>query len=99
MRLVTAQSLIGEPAVCNCFLVAGHSLPTLFMSEYDIRPGGSLKLKGGVIEGGIVKKWALNPPLTYWLLIALKLGRGNRNQSQTLTKRRSENASMSRNSY
>ena len=56
MRLVTAQSLIGEPAVCNCFLVAGHSLPTLFMSEYDIRPGGSLKLKGGVVEGGIVKK-------------------------------------------
>ncbi|KAJ2914272.1 hypothetical protein MD484_g6149, partial [Candolleomyces efflorescens] len=26
------------------------------MSEYDIRPGGSLKLKGGVAEGGIVKK-------------------------------------------
>ncbi|KAI0803330.1 hypothetical protein BC629DRAFT_1591402 [Irpex lacteus] len=26
------------------------------MSEYDFRPGGSLKLKGGVVEGGIVKK-------------------------------------------
>ncbi|GLB35904.1 putative eukaryotic family of unknown function (DUF1754) [Lyophyllum shimeji] len=26
------------------------------MSDYDIRPGGSLKLKGGVAEGGIVKK-------------------------------------------
>ncbi|KAF8078882.1 hypothetical protein FPV67DRAFT_1466747 [Lyophyllum atratum] len=26
------------------------------MSDYDIRPGGSLKLKGGVVEGGIVKK-------------------------------------------
>ncbi|KAF8167634.1 hypothetical protein B0H34DRAFT_854542 [Crassisporium funariophilum] len=26
------------------------------MSEYSIRPGGSLKLKGGVAEGGIVKK-------------------------------------------
>ncbi|RXW24038.1 hypothetical protein EST38_g1848 [Candolleomyces aberdarensis] len=26
------------------------------MSEYDIRPGGSLKLKGGVAEGGVVKK-------------------------------------------
>ncbi|KAF9454105.1 DUF1754-domain-containing protein [Macrolepiota fuliginosa MF-IS2] len=26
------------------------------MSEYDLRPGGSLKLKGGVIDGGVVKK-------------------------------------------
>ncbi|KAF8807827.1 DUF1754-domain-containing protein [Phlegmacium glaucopus] len=26
------------------------------MSEYSTRPGGSLKLKGGVAEGGIVKK-------------------------------------------
>ncbi|KAI0347785.1 DUF1754-domain-containing protein [Trametopsis cervina] len=26
------------------------------MSEYDFRPGGTLKLKGGVVEGGIVKK-------------------------------------------
>ncbi|TEB38894.1 DUF1754-domain-containing protein [Coprinellus micaceus] len=26
------------------------------MSAYDFRPGGSLKLKGGVAEGGIVKK-------------------------------------------
>ncbi|KAJ3482433.1 hypothetical protein NLI96_g6988 [Meripilus lineatus] len=26
------------------------------MSDYDFRPGGSLKLKGGVIDGGIVKK-------------------------------------------
>ncbi|KAL4241836.1 Protein FAM32A [Abortiporus biennis] len=26
------------------------------MSEYDFRPGGSLKLKGGVADGGIVKK-------------------------------------------
>ncbi|KAG6841746.1 hypothetical protein C0991_007075 [Blastosporella zonata] len=26
------------------------------MSAYDIRPGGSLKLKGGVAEGGVVKK-------------------------------------------
>ena len=26
------------------------------MSDYDIRPGGSLKLKGGVTEGGVVKR-------------------------------------------
>ncbi|KAJ3532651.1 hypothetical protein NMY22_g7656 [Coprinellus aureogranulatus] len=26
------------------------------MSDYDFRPGGSLKLKSGVAEGGIVKK-------------------------------------------
>ncbi|CCM03139.1 uncharacterized protein FIBRA_05260 [Fibroporia radiculosa] len=26
------------------------------MSEYDFRPGGALKLRSGVIEGGIVKK-------------------------------------------
>ncbi|KDR85453.1 hypothetical protein GALMADRAFT_108579 [Galerina marginata CBS 339.88] len=26
------------------------------MSDYDFRPGGSLKLKGGVAEGGVVKK-------------------------------------------
>jgi hypothetical protein len=26
------------------------------MSDYDIRPGGPLKLKGGVAEGGISKK-------------------------------------------
>lgn len=26
------------------------------MSDYDFRPGGTLKLKGGVAEGGIVKK-------------------------------------------
>ncbi|OAX43037.1 DUF1754-domain-containing protein [Rhizopogon vinicolor AM-OR11-026] len=25
------------------------------MADYDFRPGGSLKLKGGVAEGGIVK--------------------------------------------
>lgn len=25
-------------------------------SDYDFRPGGSLKLKGGVKDGGIVKK-------------------------------------------
>lgn len=31
------------------------------MSEYDIRPGGSLKLKGGVIEGGVVKKYVETP--------------------------------------
>ena len=30
------------------------------MSEYSIRPGGSLKLKGGVAEGGIVKKWVIH---------------------------------------
>jgi protein FAM32A len=29
------------------------------MSDYDFRPGGSLKLKGGVAEGGIVKKWVV----------------------------------------
>lgn len=49
--------------VCNCFLSGGcfwlldsFLCPTLVMSDYDIRPGGSLKLKGGVTEGGIVKK-------------------------------------------
>ncbi|OJA19544.1 carbomoyl phosphate synthetase large subunit [Rhizopogon vesiculosus] len=26
------------------------------MADYDFRPGGSLKLKGGVAEGGIVKR-------------------------------------------
>ncbi|KAH7930424.1 DUF1754-domain-containing protein [Leucogyrophana mollusca] len=26
------------------------------MADYDFRPGGSLKLKGGVSDGGIVKK-------------------------------------------
>lgn len=31
------------------------------MSDYDLRPGGSLKLKGGVADGGIVKKYALFP--------------------------------------
>ncbi|KAI0706117.1 hypothetical protein BC835DRAFT_1260603 [Cytidiella melzeri] len=25
------------------------------MADYDFRPGGSLKLKGGVVDGGIVK--------------------------------------------
>lgn len=49
--------------VCNCFLSGGcfwlldsFLCPTFVMSDYDIRPGGSLKLKGGVTEGGIVKK-------------------------------------------
>ena len=32
------------------------------MSEYDIIPGGSLKLKGGVTDGGIVKKYVLFRP-------------------------------------
>lgn len=27
------------------------------MADYDFRPGGSLKLKGGVADGGIVKKY------------------------------------------
>jgi protein FAM32A len=27
------------------------------MADYDFRPGGSLKFKGGVAEGGIVKKY------------------------------------------
>ncbi|KAI0068136.1 DUF1754-domain-containing protein [Artomyces pyxidatus] len=26
------------------------------MSDYDFRPGGSLKIKGGASEGGVVKK-------------------------------------------
>ena len=33
-----------------------HLLSCGAMSDYDFRPGGSLKLKGGVVEGGIVKK-------------------------------------------
>ena len=28
------------------------------MSDYDFRPGGSLKIRGGVAEGGITKKYA-----------------------------------------
>ena len=28
------------------------------MSDYDFRPGGSLKLKG-VAEGGVMKKWGV----------------------------------------
>lgn len=27
------------------------------MADYDFRPGGSLKLKGGVADGGIVKRY------------------------------------------
>ena len=42
-------------------LPCSHLEPLIFylvisMSDYDVRPGGSLKLKGGVAEGGIVKK-------------------------------------------
>lgn len=39
-----------------------HQTPSLtpisgcLMSDYELRPGGSLKLKGGVAEGGIKKK-------------------------------------------
>jgi hypothetical protein len=33
-----------------------HLLRQLPMADYDFRPGGSLKFKGGVAEGGIVKK-------------------------------------------
>ena len=29
------------------------------MSDYVVPIGGSLKLKGGVVEGGIVKKYVL----------------------------------------
>lgn len=36
-----------------------------FMSDYDLRPGGSLKLKGGVAEGGIVKKYVSS---SFWYL-------------------------------
>jgi protein FAM32A len=35
------------------------------MSDYDLRPGGSLKLKGGVAEGGIVKKYLVSIP-SFW---------------------------------
>ena len=31
--------------------------PSSPMADYDYRPGGSLKLKGGVADGGIVKKY------------------------------------------
>jgi hypothetical protein len=31
--------------------------PVISMADYDFRPGGSLKLKGGVADGGIVKKY------------------------------------------
>jgi protein FAM32A len=34
------------------------------MSDYDLRPGGSLKLKGAVIEGGIVKKYVFRARLS-----------------------------------
>jgi protein FAM32A len=27
------------------------------MDDYDYRPGGSLKLKGGVVDGGVTKKY------------------------------------------
>ena len=40
----------------GCYIWLDFPSQTLSMSEYDIRPGGSLKLKGGVTEGGIVKK-------------------------------------------
>lgn len=31
------------------------------MSDYNIRPGGSLKLKGAVVDGGVVKKYVSYP--------------------------------------
>jgi len=34
-----------------------HLLRQPPMADYDFRPGGSLKFKGGVAEGGIVKKY------------------------------------------
>ena len=33
-----------------------HHAQRTMSSDYDFRPGGSLKLKGGVKDGGIVKK-------------------------------------------
>lgn len=49
--------------ICCCLLQASltllrqQSLLVLFvMADYDFRPGGSLKLKGGVADGGIVKR-------------------------------------------
>jgi hypothetical protein len=52
------------------------------MSEYSIRPGGSLKLKGGVAEGGIVKKWVIHS-WSIQLYINNMLGR-RRSPSQRL---------------
>ena len=36
-----------------------HHVQWTMSSDYDFRPGGSLKLKGGVKDGGIVKKSVL----------------------------------------
>lgn len=36
------------------FVICAGSSP---MADYDFRPGGSLKLKGGVADGGIVKRY------------------------------------------
>lgn len=38
-------------------LTLSLSLRHHLMADYDFRPGGSLKLKGGVADGGIVKKY------------------------------------------
>lgn len=41
--------------------IHSHQLhATLTMVDYDFRPGGSLKFKGGVADGGIVKKCVHN---------------------------------------
>jgi protein FAM32A len=42
------------------------------MSDYSFRPGGSLKLKGGVTEGGIVKKYAFIAYLFYVIYILFR---------------------------
>ncbi|THH11604.1 hypothetical protein EW145_g528 [Phellinidium pouzarii] len=45
----------GTDGLCLVSQVTGLSSTTI-MSDYDFRPGGSLRLKTGVIEGGITKK-------------------------------------------
>ena len=54
------------------------------MADYGFRPGGSLKLKGGVAEGGIVKKYvSLVRPIYRQCLRSS--GRRNQSRSRSLT--------------
>lgn len=62
------MTAVGSATLCD--VVTDSPLTSTFifsfngaMSDYDFRPGGSLKLKGGVAEGGIVKKFVDIAPL------------------------------------
>lgn len=59
MRRVTIRRFFGRgnrDIGHNPVFTGDHILTRRAMSDYDFRPGGSLKLKGGIADGGIVKK-------------------------------------------